>query len=109
MLSGLLPATREQEQHNEPLLGQVQAHSKECLSPLHMTLSCIHQVWGRENTRPPLAHRSPTGISKTVFVYKLRLAGQAVVFTIRVLGYLGGSSSCPKAHHQQNLTSVSLH
>lgn len=92
----------------ETVFGQVQAHSKECLSPLHVTLSCIHQVLSRENTRPPLAHRSPTGISKTAFVYKLRLAGQAVVFTIPVLGYLRAVAHVQNAHHQQDLASVFL-
>lgn len=39
----------------DTLLGQVQDHSKECQSPLHVTLSDTQKVGRGENTEPPLA------------------------------------------------------
>lgn len=64
--------------HTEGLLGRVQCwtNSKECQSPLHVTQSCAHQLWGRENGRPLLAHGDGTEISEIAFECKLRLAGR---------------------------------
>lgn len=76
-MSGLLPAAHGLEPYGRTAWeGAVLDHSKECQSPLHVTQSCAHQLWGRENKRPPLAHGDGTEISEIAFECKLRLAGQ---------------------------------